>query len=78
MSDKRYLENKEEINKKQMVYNKKRYHEDMEYKMKTALRNRMNKCLKIKDVKNKSKNLNMLKRDQVIILIQPKLKLMRS
>lgn len=60
MSDKRYSENKEEIIKKQMVYNKKRYHEDMEYKMKTALRNRMNKCLKIKDIKKCNSTIELI------------------
>lgn len=47
----RYAEKKDEIIKKQVAYNKKRYHEDIEFRITHSLRTRINKVVKLKDAK---------------------------
>lgn len=47
----RYADKKDEIIKKQVAYNKKRYHEDIEFRITHSLRTRINKVVKLKNAK---------------------------
>lgn len=59
-SKKRYQEKKDEIVKKSVLYNKKRYHNDPYYKIAISLRTRINKVLRQKGADKTNKFYNYL------------------
>jgi len=56
----RYIEKKEEIIEKVIAYNKKKYHTDSYYKLKTTLRNRVGKVLREAKVKKNHKSMDLI------------------
>ena len=56
----RYAEKKDEIIKKQVAYNNKRYHEDIEFRITHSLRTRINKVVKLKDATKCARTIELI------------------
>lgn len=56
----RYAEKREEIIKKCVAYNKKKYHEDIKFRITKSLRERMRRFLKMKDAKKCNTTMNLI------------------
>ena len=56
----RYERKKVELNKKQVAYNKKRYHTDPYFKLKVTLRNRVGKVLRNNKIKKCHKTMDLI------------------